>query len=337
MHRFKKLTAGLLALCFTVGTAAFVASCGGGDDSSSSPADSSQSSSSTSEEKTEYTLTVAVVKEDGTPLSGISFTLTGSKYEESATTDEEGKATFSGALGSYTLTLTEGMPAYHVVDVYSKTVTLSEDMTVTITVEDMTPDGSEEKPFTFIVNDDGEMSVLLPANATYHYDVYRALGQSLVIENENVEVSFNGVTYAPENGKIVVPFGLTDMREMAHFTVSNKSDGELQLTFKLQATAQEETFALTLGEAITASVTGDGTVKYTWTATANGVLRIASDSNSKSIGVSVAGVTEVLTEDDSYIDVDVNVGDAVVVAVSALSNASDSTVEIVFTATFTEE
>lgn len=345
MNGLKRLTALIMALCISLGTAALAVACGGEDNTSqtessqgsnSSTTESSQSNSSSMAENAKYTLTVAVVKEDGAPLSGISFTLTGYRYEESATTDAEGKAAFSGASGTYTLTLMEGLPEYHYADVYSQEVTLSENTAVTVTVEDATPDGSEAKPYTFFVDENGEMAATLPANATYHYDVYRAVGQSLVIENENVEVTFNGTTYAPVSGEIVVPFGLEDMRDKAHFTVTNKSASELQLTFKLQDSSPVEELVLALDEAITASVTGDEAVVYTWTATANGVLKIVSDSKGKSIGVSVAGSTDVLTEEDTELEVEVNAGDVVTVSVSAISNSAGLTVEIVFTATFAE-
>lgn len=335
MNRLKKLTAFIVALCISLSTAAFAVACGGGEDSSSSPTESSQSSSSSTAENAEYTLTVSVVKEDGSPLSGISFTLTGRRYEETATTDAEGKTTFSGASGTYTLTLMEGLPDYHYADAYSQEITLSENTAVTVTVEDATPNGSEAHPYTFFVDETGGMAVTLPANVTYHYDVYRAAGQSLVIENENVEVTFNGTTYAPVGGKVVLPFGLTDMRDGAHFTVTNKTASELQLTFKLQDSSAAEELALPLGEATTASVTGDEAVVYTWTATADGVLKIVSSSEGKYIGVSVAGSTDVLSEEDTELEVEVSAGDVVTVSVSAISNPAGTTVEIVFTATFT--
>ena len=332
MYRLKKITALVLALGLSLSTAVFAVACGGGEESSS-PVESSQSSSSV-EESSEYTLTVTAVKEDGTPLSGVSFTLVGRRYEETVATNEEGKAVFQGAEGVYTLTLMDGLPEYHIADAYSKEITLTQNAETVFTVEDMTPNGSLEHPFIFSVNDEGEMEATIPANTTYHYEVYRAVNQSLRIENENVEVMFKDTTYTPANGKVEVAFGLTDMRDMAYFTLANTSNEVLTITMKLVATSASDEMELTIGQEVTASVTAEEGVEYVWTATTNGILKILSNSENKIISVSVAGVTETISAEETQLEIEVNAGDKVMVSVIAAQGAV-GTISIVFTANFT--
>ena len=288
MHKFKKYAALFMALCMTVGSAAFAVSC---DDSANSSTGSETSESS--EETTEkFILTVTVQKEDRTGMAGIKFRLKRKSKRIEATTDANGVATFEAAAGTYELNYVEGNPLYHSGDWATVTheVNLIEDIDLTFVLVDETPNGSEKRPFNFVTDATGKTAEMtIPANTTYYYTLYKTLADNLIIENENVVLEKKGTTYTPDNGIVVMPIELEGTHDNVTFTITNTSNSDITFVAYTTSSSVEGSvlnpFALILDTPLTAqtlnSETENDVVYYIWTATASGTLTVTSQTTNK--------------------------------------------------------
>lgn len=290
MHKFKKYAALFMALCMTVGSAAFAVSC---DDSANSSTGSETSESS--EETTEkFILTVTVQTEDGTGMEGIKFRLKRKSKRIEATTDANGVATFEAAAGTYELTYVEGNPLYHSGDWTTVTheVELTENKQLTFVLIDESPNGSAERPFNLLINEDGTTdATVLPANTTYHYTLYRTIADNLIFESTSLKVEKEGTVYSPIDGVIVMPVELNDTYDYITFTLTNTSNEEITVTGYTTSSAAQGSlfnpFALTFDTEITAerldTETENETVHYKWKATASGTLTVTSQTANTNI------------------------------------------------------
>ncbi len=336
MKFWKRIATILTALCLTFGTATLAVACGGDDPAPVTPA------------KTEATLTLTVKTEEGTPVAGVGFLLTLGEDVTLLTTDENGTATHTGKTGTYTLKNVDGIPAYHDAD-WTFTeweVELIDDKTVALVLEDATPDGSQDNPYIYLSDEDGAMSVTLPANGTVYFVAYRFANQAITIANENVKLTYGGQTYTAVGGTLTVDFGLTNNFEGAEFSVTNLSDSAL--TVNLQRTnlglgvegSSDNPFTLTLGTEITAVMGDLEEVYYKWTATGAGTLTVSSTSEIDSIVLENAthSVVADSTADskDGTATLTVAAGDVVYVKVSLVSTAVGTVgASVPFTAVFT--
>ncbi len=330
MKKIKKLTAFLTALCMMIGSAAFAVACGDSGDSSSNASSSESSQSTSSEEIQKATITITLQKEDGTKVEGVQFTFKKGKVTERVTTDAEGKAVFTGALGEYTIRCsTSTLPDLHTPLDWqtTQTVDLTQDVSFTFTLEDLTPDGSPEKPFSVGADDTGvSKEVKIPANATYHYILYATLADNLVVENSNVQIANESTTYNPVNGIVIMPITLDGTHDNMSFTLTNTSSSEISIVIKLTSNSVEGSIfnplALTPNTQLTAEklVTSDDdtdtdTVYYKWTATADGTLSVTTPLSS-------IATSDIVLENSttSYVSdgwtLTVNEGDVVYVIVS---------------------
>ena len=126
------------------------------------------------------------------------------------------------------------------------------------------------------------------------------------------------------------------------FEIRNLTAEDIQITVFFKDINETEEKQLSFGEAETATITNvEETVDYVWTATANGVLKIASSSENRVISINVVDETKNVTETfdesdaDGYIEISVTEGAKVTVSVGVSNDATQQTT-IVFTATFTE-
>ncbi len=338
--KLKKPLALTLAL---VATASFAVACKvdtNSSDGASSPIENSESSSS-SWVAQDVTLTVTVKKEDGTPMSGITFMVMREMDYELIVTDEEGKASYTNKSGTYYLSYESGAPYYHTGDwMYSQhELEITENKTMEFVVIDETPNGSKDRPFHLIVNDDGEMAAKLPASAVYHYVINRAMSKNLVIESDQVEVAYKGKTYTAEGGKVTVPLEIDNSFTTAEVAVTNKSTNEINVNIRLinlnvVEGSIDNPFMLTFGEETTAMMSSGDALHYKWTATAAGTIKVTCDSDVDDIKLDnhthsiVTGSTE-----DGEVTLEVSEGDVVFVIVSLKDGATaeDGGTPIAFT------
>ncbi len=329
MTKFKKLAALVLALCMTAG---FGVACVDETESSTPPESSAQ---------TEITLTVEVVTEFDEKVEGVSFEIkkTTARRPKELTTNAEGKATFTGEAGEYQLTNIGGIPINFGNDDWinqTQTLTLSESTTLTLVLYDTSPDGSKERPFAFVIDSDSDMKGMqatVPANTTYHFVHYRSVGQSLLIENEHVEITHEGITYKPMNGILSIPLNLGNGHDMTSFTLTNTSNSEITINMQLTNTSDtlgslEKPIDLTLGST-TAYVKDENAVYYRWTATAAGTLTVTCDDATAEL-VLENNTQSVVSND---LTLKVNEKDVIYIIVSADVEEGNSA-SIVFNATF---
>lgn len=299
MKKFKKYAALLTALCLTIGSAAFAVSCKDSDNSStdsqtSESSESSDSSDSSGETAEKFILTITVQKEDGTGVEGIKFRLKRRSTRLEASTDANGVVTFEAVAGSYELNYVDGNPAYHSGDWVTLTheVELTQNQELTFVLIDESPNGSAERPFNFVINADGTTeTMVIPANTTYYYTLYRTTADNLILENANLTASKEGTAYSPVDGVIVMPIGLDGTHDHTIFTLTNTSNEEITVTGYTTSNAVQGTlrnpFTLTIDTAITArpldSETDNGTVYYKWQATGSGTLTITSEASGERI------------------------------------------------------
>lgn len=283
----------------------------------------------------EYAYVVTVVDQDENALKDIGLSLL--KSEETVVegvTDENGKAELKATVGEYTLVLDEAtIPVGFIPDNYSYTVeiTATGENALTIEIEDMNPDGTEEKPFTFIYGENGEMTITVPANTTHYYIVYRSGGRLLTVESGDLEIAFGGNTYTATNGKIEATLLGTedDMQTGTVFAVVNKTANAVQARMLVlgKLGTSENPIKIVLGENATATVVPRTTVYYEFTATASGTLvfTTTSELNSISLYNTVSFVMSDYSEGALTTSIAVTEGDKIQIMVSLVNSASQTT------------
>ncbi len=249
-----------------------------------------------------------------------------------------------GANGFYSLVLDPGeymvmvedLPDYHLAGVY--TITVQAGMSdVEVAVQDNTPNGTLEKPFTVL---EEPLTMNFNANETFHFGVRCGTGKYMVVENANAEVSYNGVVYtADADGKIAVRIHSSDPKGQIIFTITNKSEEGQDITVQLFADpgTMENPYVVENGQSYTAHVVGDSSVYYQYIATADGQLTITSPTAVGSItlfnmntsrmeGPSEGASTLTLTE--------VKAGDVVRIEVFVTNEATEEENDVEFTLSF---
>ncbi len=243
MNKFKRFAAAVLSLCMCFGAVGALAAC---DDEPE-----------TEQPQTPATLKgdfVITVKDDkGAAVADVEFAVYSSATDAKVAdlkTNAEGKATVRLDYAMYYVKLNSAsLPAQHFPDAY-----LWEDVKIDgtddaleIVLEDTTPDGSELKPFTLVVNDDGNSTVTLAANAEYYYIVRYQEGAKLVIESESVQVKLSAQSEWQEavNGVLTVVLEVEGTnidagRTFIHFQIKNTTSAELSVTVTLDVPATEE-------------------------------------------------------------------------------------------------
>lgn len=322
MNTLKKIGGVLAALCLTVGCTAGVTACGNGGN-----------------EPKNVSYTITLEDQDGDKISGVLLTL--SRDDETvttATTNAEGTVTVELAEGTYTLTMDAETMTGFIPDAYTIAVTVSaENPSLKVEVEDMSPNGTAERPYVFSGGESGAMEITLPVGAEYNYVVYRAMGRYLIIENADVEVVYLGTTYAPVDGTVSVQLeGLGDSFVGANFAIVNKASAEQTLTIKLQDApgSRENPYPAELGKEYTTSITGSGETYYTWTATASGTLTLTLSNPSENSNAYLYNLATYAMSDGtaggSTASVTVNAGDVIQIVVGASSTDTTDVTELSF-------
>lgn len=234
MKALKKLITLLTSVCLLGGIAMAATACGGEEQQSTNTG-----SSSVEDGMIEYTFTIQ--KEDGSPLSGVTVTLK-QDFDDIAeeTTAANGSVVFSLEEGTYSV-WTENLPELHYLS--QSTVTVSaENTSCVLTAIDNTPNGTLEKPFPLFPVDQewvgGTRTLTLSAGAELYYNVI-ARG-TLVVESQDVTVTYMGQTYTAADGKVSVVLGNAESNMMMPFQLTNTSDVEISVTITLVEPEIEE-------------------------------------------------------------------------------------------------
>ena len=324
MNIFKKVLTIALSLCFTLGSVGALSGCEKEEAQTPPPPAVPQT--------VDFTITV---KDDkGGAVAGAKFVmwanLDNSKVGD-LETSADGKASVNVVVGEYDLELdSTTLPEMHLADQYKWTLDISESVnSLEVVLTDVSPDGSQEKPYYFIVNDEGEASVTLPANATSYYELRNISGASLFIQTQGVDVVYKGSTYSynTEKGFVEVPLDKTGTNSRVKFALVNKTNAELRIDGYLRAPegSLENPITLTsLGE-ISVEVSGTDVVYYKWTATATGTLTITSLSEYASLSVknetnggeTVNSVRESGQTGIQPMEISVSANDVIIIEVSA--------------------
>lgn len=142
--------------------------------------------------------------------------------------------------------------------------------------------GTETNAYTERVSQfPGEFTtVVIPAKGQMHYHVYTT-GVTMVIEDAESAVVYGGKTYKPEDGVITIPLSGSDA-EPAVLRIDNKgkSGKALKIQVKEAPGAQSNPIVLESIEQFKASLPADDKdgMYYSWTADANGTIRLSVDS-----------------------------------------------------------
>ncbi len=251
------------------------------------------------------------------------------------TVGEDGTYKVTLDIGDYNV-MVEDLPDYHLAGVYN--ITVEDGMApVQVSIIDNTPNGTAEKPFAVVEEPRTES---FNANETFYFTVRGGYGKYLVVENANAEVSYDGQVYTPDaENKISFRVDSEDAKDKGIFTVTNKSAEGQDITVQLFADrgTMENPYDAQIGQSYTAHVSGDHSVYYLWTATADGSLTVTSTTAINSISLfnletsKMAGPTEgagTLTLDG------IQAGQVIRVEVSTSLEATEEENDVEFTLSF---
>ena len=289
-------------------------------------------------EKVDVTLTVQ--DQDGKPMTEAVITIlpvSGESEGESYTTDESGKVNASLDAGAYTVRF-DVLPEYVLGIDTEITVTAGMDPVV-LGVTDNSPNGSEERPF--VINED-TVSATIPAGTTYTYTLFGANNRTVTVQNANLEITFKGTTYTPdENGEISFRVTADSPREHVFFSVTNKGTDAVETTVTLTSDpgAMDNPIVIEiLGENVSANVPKDGMVYYKWTATTTGHLTVSSSDSINNISLNNLTTSQVtdFTQGSESATISITEGDVITIVVSTVGgdrNAEFQTVTFMLTLT----
>ena len=289
--------------------------------------------------KVEVTLTVK--DQDGNAMPEAVLTiLPASEEGESATltADNEGTVTVTLPEGEYTVRF-DVLPEY-VLGIDTMITVKAGMEPVALEVIDITPNGSEERPF--VINEDS-LTVTVPAGETYHFTLFGGYYRTQHGTPAGAEILFRVQTYPPvDNGAIAVRIVTDSPRDHAYGALTNKNGDSREITLTLVSDpgAMDNPIVIeTLGEAITANVPQDGMVYYRWTATAAGKLTVTSADDINNISLNNLANSKVtdFTNGAESVTLEVAEGDTITIVVSVIGGDKQAeTNPVTFTLTLGE-
>lgn len=286
--------------------------------------------------------TLVLTDQDGNAVVGAKLTLLQGETEiATGLTDSDGKLSGVAKEGEYVVYYAD-LPEGYLADDYTVEIVVStSDSTIELSADNMIPDGTLAKPFTFIPDGEGYMTISLPASATQYYNVPHPMGRNLIVSGENFEIVYDDDTYTPQDGVVEIVFksGVSDTNAVELITIINKAGAENELILGMPVppgSTPDAAIEVALDSNITASVKGNTTVYYTWTATANGMLTAASTSEVGNLYLYNEN-TYVATNVGKEASLSVSVGDIVLIQISVSETVADTDVnEIVFILTLAD-
>ncbi|MGM9642029.1 MAG: carboxypeptidase-like regulatory domain-containing protein [Eubacteriales bacterium] len=244
-------------------------------------------------------------------------------------TNSDGKFTGSLIPGSYVV-MFEGLADGWFVESNGLRVTLSEDSnTFEFTAASSAADGTEEHPFYISTE---PLEIDFEANQTLCFYT-KGSDKYLVINSENVKVTYSGNDYLPENGTVRILLAGADSNSTTPFTVTCSKAEKLTLTLELTPGSYDLPFDLVLAQTTAADIKKDTTVYYSVTAPADGflVLECPTAENNIMMYNKTAYVVTGYTAGGRSVVVKVSSGDEVSIAVASSLDVDSTTVEFTVT------
>ena len=309
-----------LTFLLSVAFAFSLTACKGSDDSSSNSTPTSidstaDSVSDSTQTPTANDCTFTVVTDNGTTVANASFTLISESNTYPLTTDASGSIKAQIPAGTYMLDYDfETLPENHIPDVWEVNVTLG--ATITLLLNDNTPNGTLEKPFWLV---DDVTSLSLNAGAEVYYQC-RNNNVTFTIESENVSVTCGDVTYTAENG--VVTFTIThDIGAASIFSVKNNGtetiETELKTVYPL-GTMQNPILLTDASGEVVAEVPQDISLYYKWTATQDGTLTVVSYNPNNYITLQNGNTMSDATWGEESTFIECKTGDEIIIIVGTI-------------------
>ncbi len=286
----------------------------------------------------DYTFTLTDQEGDAVVGAKIHVLQANAKVAE-GTTDSEGKITGTLKEGTYNVKLID-LPEGYLADRYTIEINLSEtNKNVALSAINNIPNGTAARPFVFIGDAYGYMSVVLPANELNYYLIPRPMGRNLIVSGENFEVIYNNQTYLPTAGEteeIIFNSAADDVYATELIALRNLSDSENEIEIGVPVplgSSAEVAIEADLDSAISTVVNGKSIMYYKWTATANGTLSCEAITELGSIYLYNEN-TYLASDTAASVSIAVNEGDLILIQVG--SGEDDGLPhEIVFMLTFT--
>ncbi len=265
------------------------------------------------------------------------------KETVTVSTDDNGSVKVTLVEGEYTVAFDE-LPEYHLSGDQDLTVTAGMSA-VTLEVEDNTPNGTADKPFTLL--DDNFLGTM-NANGEWWFQIRAGEGRVIAINNPFVEVTYNDQVFTPDaSGHLEFHIVSDNPMEFVKFSVTNKSSSERDLELILaadQGTMDNPYVVESLDTPITITATPGESVYFKWTASQAGTLTLmcSNPKNDISMYNIHTYVSTGFSNGAESISVDVGlhedenglmVGDVVEIDVGCMD--SEVPVELVFTLVFT--
>ncbi len=281
------------------------------------------------------TYTAVILGEDGTAISGITVTLRDLEGEEidSFVTDSDGEGSLEVAVGKYRVYF-EGLDEMCSIAEDGHSIEISASASFEYTVIDLTPDGSEDKPFYI---SEEEMTFDFGAGETLHFQL-RGETRTLSIEGEGFKVEYDGAEYTPESGALSLLIeGPESIYQVTEFTVTNTTATpfELDLVFTSLPGTQSNPYEAELGSTTLAEVAKESAVYYSVEVTEAGYIVVTTEDDDAVITIQNRTKSTVTSYNPGAVTVylAVSAGDDVLINVSS---SADGLAEISFTATFSE-
>ena len=297
-------------------------------------------------------LSLTVKDDSGNLLSGIkiSFMIINDFNEReevySCTTDSNGVATITVEIGDYTLSY-GNLPLGFVGSEDTVYTITEQSSSYELTIYDVNPDGTEEKPFALVgdttvtdgVTDyDGLVYDKIPANATIYYSVKGMANRSINIDNENVQIIYNGTTYSYENGMVSVPTYVGN-RTAVIFGVKNLTNEPMVVTIRLTSLLGSEANPYIISElnkSIVAVVKAGTQTYYKYTVLESGTFKVVTTDSNANVMIKNAtqDTTTEWSEGESETTISVTNGDEIIIVVD-LTAPSSVDMEVVFSPSIT--
>lgn len=263
-----------------------------------------------------------VIDSDGNKLSGAKFTLTLGSVTEALTSGTDGKATVELFPGEYAVEFDyDSIPSGFLPSVSTVEIS-SENKSFELLLVNNNPNGTADRPY-FITED--ETPLELSVNAEIYYVLRGGAGKTLVIENDDVSVTYNGTAYTPEDGVVSIPIE-AQIGSMNSFSVKNTATTSNSVVIKLVSPlgAMDNPIVMT-ENTVVAKAPVDGSVCYKWTATSAGVLVVTSANERNNITLINSTTNAVSTQTDGSVGeyMIVAAGDEVIISVSAKAKSGD--------------
>ena len=278
------------------------------------------------EQKTaEVTFTVKL--DNGTAVSGASFTIESSKKTYTLVSGENGEIKENIVLGTYTVTFDYDTIPSGCLPVTNSVEIKRDSTTVELSIIDNNPDGTAAKPF-FISENVTAYSIEPGAEVFFRYRGSEM--KILTVENAAITVTYKEETYAPENG--VVTLSITNqIGDMAGFSLKNTSSEKVEGSFTLISPlgSMENPIAIT-ENSFSVTVPAESAIYYSYTAEKDGVLTVGSTNplnNISLVNLTTNAVTS-FSAGGRMTFMKVTAGDVVRIAVSSTDAENEVVIDV---------